>query len=263
MMPQDGGMKAAARVPSFITAFVLCLPLIACSSCVFFSRQPALPRHAAIDSAADSGAEDKFALLIENADIIYFPSELVGPPRNSEASWKLVEALQRNGGRFALGWDLIGGEEQSILSQLSDQPVPVEAIGRLHLHGGPRESETCRAFLREATKRGAQFIALRAESETASLREEYAAERVAGYFREHRGEKVLVFLHRRQLGASRGVPYFVAQKIKARQLVLDSREHPPENFRLLAGGRSCPRQPRIVRRFQIVDSSPGAGSDQL
>lgn len=224
-------MKARPRILSFIRALVLCLPLIVCSSCGFFFRQPALPRHAAIDP----GADDKFALLVENADIIYFPSELVGLPRDSESSWKLVEALQRNGGRFALGWDLIGGDE----------------------------SETCRAFLREAGKRGASFMALRAESETALLREEFAAERIAGYFREHRDEKLLVFLHRRYLGNKRGVPYLVAQKVKARQLVLDSRQHPPESPRLLAGRGSWPRQPRIVRRFQIVNGAPAAGSDQL
>ena len=218
MMPQVGGMRARPRILSFLFAFVLYLPLIFCSSCGFFSRPPALPRHAAIEFATDSGGDDKFALLVENADIIYFPTELVGPPRSSESSWKLVEALQRNGGRFALGWDLIGG----------------------------KESETCRAFLREAGKRGANFMALRAESETALLHEEFAAERIAGYFREHRDEKLLVFLHRRHLGNNRGVPYFVAQKIKARQLVLDSRQHPPESPRLLAGGGSWLRQTLIT-----------------
>lgn len=243
-------MKAGRRALSLLlarAAFVLCLPLIILSSCSFFSRQPALPRHAAIDSTTDSGDEDKFALLVENADIIYFPSELVGPPRSSEASWKLVEALQRNGGRFALGWDLIGGEDQAILDQWSDRPVPVETIGRLHLHGSAPENETCRTFLREASKRGAHFIVLRAENETALLREEFAAERVAGYFREHRDEKLLVFLHRRQLGNNRGVPYFVAQKIKVRQLVIDSRQHPLENSRLLTGGRSWSRNTLIIR----------------
>ena len=220
-------MKARPRILSFILALVLCLPLIVCSGCGFFWRQPALPRHAAIDS----GADDKFAVLVENADIIYFPSELFGPPRGSESSWKLVEALERNGGGFALGWDLVGAEEQSVL--------------------------------REGSKRGAHFIALRAELETELLREEFAAGRIAGYFRDHRDEKLLVFLHRRHLGNKRGVPYIVAQKIKARQLVLDSRQHPPESPRLLAGRGNWPRQPLIVRRFQIVNSSPRAGSDQL
>lgn len=232
MRRHDGRMKAAPRILSFTgarAAFLLCLPLIVFSSCGFFARPPALPRRAAIDSTGDS-SDDKFTLLVENADIIYFPSELVGPARKSEAPWKLLEALQQTGGRFALGWDLIGGGEQSIL--------------------------------REASKRGAHFIALRAESETALPREEFAAERIAGYFREHRDEKLLVFLHRRQLGNNRGVPYFVAQKVKARQLVLDSREH-PENSRLMADGRSWPRQIPILRRFQIVNSSPSAGSDQL
>lgn len=252
-------MKARPRILSFIRALVLCLPLIVCSSCGFFFRQPALPRHAAIDP----GADDKFALLVENADIIYFPSELVGLPRDSESSWKLVEALQRNGGRFALGWDLIGGEEQSTLDQWRDQQLPIESIGRLHLHGSPRESESGRAFLRETSKRGAHFIALRAEYETSSFSEEFAAERIAGYFRDHRDEKLLVFLHRRHLGNKRGVPYFVAQKVKARQLVLDSRQHPPESPRLLAGRGNWPRQTLIARRFEIVDSAPGARSDQL
>jgi hypothetical protein len=67
---------------------------------------------------------------------------------------------------------------------------------------------------------------------------------------------LLVLVHRRHLGNDRGVPYFVAQKIKARQLVLDSQPHPPARSQLLAlGGREG--------RLEIVDGAPGAGRDQL
>ncbi len=290
------------RLP--LSAFLLCFALLFLAGCGFLSRQPALPRHAAIDSATDSDADEKFAVLVENADIIYFPSELVEPPAASEPSWRLVEALQRNGGHFILGWDLIGGEEQPLLDQWTKQEAAAEPpITRLHLHAAAREIETARVFLREANRHGAHFLALhsppdlakdevwpgfdpppgdfeafvrrfpatlgtsettlRLEYEAALRAEKFAAERVARYFRENRGEKLLVFLHRRQLGNSRGVPFFVAQKIKARQLVLDSRRRSSGSSQLMAAGRGWPRERLITRRFQVVDSSPGPGRDQL
>ena len=97
---------------------------------------------------------------------------------------------------------------------------------------------------------------LRAAYEAALLVEEFAADRIFGYFREHRDEKLLVFVDRRHLENNRGVPYFVAQKIKARQLVLDSQSN---RLQLLAlrNRRAFPW------RLEIIDGSPRAGSDQL
>lgn len=256
-----------------------------CSSCSFFSRPPPLPRHAAIESTI--AADEEFTALVQNADIIYFPSESVTLTARTEAVWKLLEALQRTGDSFALGWDLIGGEEQPLLDRWAKrQAAASDVIPRLHLRGAADGDENCRAFLREANRSGAQILGLscppellskkasgstsaspakeeisrefqppsgdferfaqrpssrgvneaklRAAYEAKLLAEEFAAARIAGYFREHRSEKILVFARRDQLGRHHGVPYFVAQKTKARQLVLNSQNHPPPRSRLFA-----------------------------
>jgi len=246
-------------------------------SCAFFSRQPALPRRAAIESKVAPQADDKYDPLVENADIIYLPSELVGPPQRSEPAWKLAEALHRHGRAFVVGWDAIGAEEQSLLDQwaklsgFEDGP-----LAQLHLSGATGQRENCRAFLRESRKLGASFLALRkardvraaavSAEDAASQAEEFAAEKIAEHFRERRSEKLLVFFHRRHLGNARGVPYLVAQKIKARQLVLDSREHPSGRARLIAfvthrGGIAGIFLPGISRRLQIVDRAPAPAGD--
>ena len=49
----------------------------------------------------------------------------------------------------------------------------------------------------------------------------FAAEKIVTYINAHPSGKVLIFLHRRNLGGTDSVPDFVAQKIGARQLILD------------------------------------------
>ena len=246
--------------------------------CAFFSRQPALPKHAAIESMVAPQADDQYGPLVENADIIYLPSELVGPPHRSEPAWKLAEALHRHGRAFVVGWDAIGADEQSLLDQWSKQPAVEDGpLAQLHLAGATVERDNCRAFLRESRKLGARFLALRKErdlnaapvfaEEALGQTEEFAAEKIAEHFRERRSEKLLVFFHRRHLGKARGVPYLVAQKIKARQLVLDSKGHSSGRPRLLAfvtdrswiAGNFLPR---VSRRFEVVNRAPGAAGYQ-
>lgn len=272
------------------------------SSCSFFSRQPPLPRSAAIE--ATIAGDVKFSALVQDADIIYFPSESVMLTTRSEAPWKLLEALQRSGVSFALGWDSIAAEEQPVLDEWAKRAVSSgNAMPRIHFHAGPSDQEKCRAFLQEANRSNAHILALRypehhtrsletarefqpppgdyerfaersfsrgtneaklrAAYEAALLAEEFAAARIAGYFREHRNEKILVFLRREQLGRNHGVPYFVAQKTKARQLVLNSQQHSTQHSRLLAGnGRRLRDLWRAGRRLEIVNCSPVALRDQ-
>ncbi|HEX7517933.1 MAG TPA: ChaN family lipoprotein [Chthoniobacterales bacterium] len=270
-----------------------------------------MPKHAAIESRETPQADEKFAALVQNADIIYFPTELPGPASRSAPATKLVDALQRSENSFALGWDLIGGEEQALLDQWAKRQLSTEnLIPRLHLSGTAGERENCRALLGETKERAVRFLALRcpadllaaarseatldalalleiprgfhpppgdfqrfaerfltargmnetglrAAYETALLAEEFAAERIVGHYREQRDEKLLIFIHRRHLGSARGVPYFVAQKIKARQLVLDSQPHRSSPSQLLALRGHC----GVLWRLEIIDGSPRAGSD--
>lgn len=297
----------------FFSRACLMALLASCAGCGFFYRQPALPKHAAIESRETPQADEKFAALVENADIIYFPTELPGLASRSEPATKLVDALQRSGNSFSIGWDLIGGEEQALLDQWAKRQLSTDnLISRLHLSGTARERENCRALLGATRERDVRFLALRcpadllaavrseatlealarpetprgfhpppgdfqrfaerfsaargmnetglrAAYEAGLLAEEFAAERIVGHFREHGDEKLLVFVHRRHLESVRGVPYFVAQKIKVRQLVLDSQPHRSLPSQLLA----LRGQGGVPWRLEIIDGSPSAGSDQL
>ena len=49
-------------------------------------------------------------MLVQSADIIYFPSESIALDSRSEAAWKLLDALRHNSPSFALGWDLVANE---------------------------------------------------------------------------------------------------------------------------------------------------------
>lgn len=231
--------------------------LASCPSCAFFYRQPALPKHAAIETRETPQTDEKFAALVQDADIIYLPTELLGPDARSDPATKLVEALQRHGSAFAIGLDLISGEEQALLDQWAKRELSTEnLISRLQLSGTPRERENCRAFLGQAKDWSARFLALRSPTDVLGAAEEFAAERIIEHFRRHRDKKLLVLIRRRHLEKDRGVPYFVAEKIKARQLVLDSQPHPSSRSQLLAlGGQG--------RRLEIIDGAPGPGLDQL
>ena len=211
------------------------------ADCSFFSRQPPLPRRAAVEP---DGGEETFTNLVQGADIIYFPIEsMVLLPRSS-AAWKLLEALKRNGSSFALGWDTAAGEEkvrQALLNEAGKSGaqvlalhVPPEAIAaEMHPEFIP-PPEDFERFVRRFPSRGLKEGALRTEYEAALVRQQLATEKIASYFKEHRSEKMLVFLRRDELRGDYGVPYFVAQKTKARQLVLNPRPAPAPRSRLLA-----------------------------
>src|SRR2546421_465428 len=70
---------------------------------------------------------------------------------------------------------------------------------------------------------------------TSASGDQFAADRIASYFREHGNEKVLVFVRRERLGLGQGVPYLVAQETKARQLIVNPRKPSAAGARLLAG----------------------------
>lgn len=194
-------MKHVTRTCAFV-----CAALSLFSSCGYFSRQPPLPRRAAIEP---SGSEEKFATLVQDADIIYFPSEAVSLHSRSEAAWKLLDTLRGRGGSFAIGWDWTVNE-------------------------GDR-----RDYLDEASKGGAEILVLndakwRARNEAAISADQFVADEITAYFRQHHNDKVLVFLRRERLAMAQGVPYLVAQKTKARQLILNPRRRSDSSAGLIA-----------------------------
>ena len=284
---RNGRSRARDRLVFLLWRTFLIALLASCGSCAFFYRQPALPKHAAIETTETPRTDEKFAALVQNADLIYFPTELLGPPPRTEPATKLVEALKRNGDSFAIGLGLIGGEEQALLDHWAKNELSTEnLISRLHFFGSERERENCRALVGEAKDWDTPLLALRCPAarmtenglrtahETELLIEEFAAEGIVRYFREHRDRKLLIFLHRRHLGSTRGVPYFVAQKIRARQLVLDPETDRSSRSQLLAlrggyddrGGDDAwgGYDARGSRgSLKVIDGSPGAAGDQL
>lgn len=281
------------------------------SSCTFFTGPPPLPRRAAVESTVTPGAGGELTALVENADILYFPSESVDSSRRNDAPWTVIEALAKGGGAFALGWDMLSGDEQPLLDGWAKNEVSTDdVISRLRLHGAAAEVETCRRFLREAKTRGVSFLALRcpnelttgiseessrareamsrefkppegdfesfverypaarataepklrAAYEAALLAETFAASRIAARFRENRHEKILVFVRRAQLSSNHGVPFFVAQKTRARQLILNLKRRQESSARLLAG--SLGRGWREWRGLEIVNGPPIAAGDE-
>ena len=172
---------------------VLLAAAILFSSCSFFQRPPPLPRHAAVERG---GSEEEFIRLVESADIIYFPSEAASFASRSDPAWKLLAALRSGGDPFAIGWDWSGNDRDR------------------------------RDFMSEAGKPGARVLLL-------NDADQLVADQIASYFREHRNDRVLVFIRRERLGLGRGVPYLVAQQTKARQLILNPAKS-PAGPRLLA-----------------------------
>ena len=107
------------------------------------------------------------AALVQNADIIYFPHRIAGAGvavRTGDEISGRVAAQRKPAKRkpFAIGWDLIGGEEQALLDQWAKRQLSTEnLISRLHLSGTARERENCRALLGETKEWGVRFLALR------------------------------------------------------------------------------------------------------
>jgi hypothetical protein len=205
---------------------VLLAALFVLADCSFFSRQPPLPRRAAVEPDGD---EQAFTNLVESADIIYFPVESISLARGSAAS-KILEALKRNGRSFSLGWDLAVGDENmrhALLNEASRSGAEffeVHEVDPAALEGTPEfvpPPEDFERFARRSSSRGLKEGALRAEYKAALFRQQFAAEKIVSHFKEHRTEKIIVFLRRDEVRGDYGVPYFVAQKTKARQLILN------------------------------------------
>ncbi|MEP6698988.1 MAG: hypothetical protein ABJB09_04585 [Verrucomicrobiota bacterium] len=212
-----------------------------------------------MESPAAPQNDQYFAELIQQAEIFYFPTELLGPPVASEPAWKFLAALRRSGGSFALGWDLIGGEQQPLLEQWRSREISNDKfMVQIHFAGSVRERENCRAFLRETQSFGVRQLALR-PPDTVGLSSEvalpqFAAEQIAASLSDHPDKKFVAFIHRRELDSARGVPYFVAQKTKVRQLVLDLPPPPSSPPHLLTNHGAA----GLGRGFEVVDRAPRA-----
>lgn len=236
------------------------------AGCSISPRQPPLPRRAAVEL---KGGDQTYAKLVDSADIIYFPIEAALPGPRSGAVWKLLEALNRNGG-FALGWDPAAGDEKIYRALLNEASKSGTQVLSLDVSPELLATETAPEFVpppqdferfaRRFSGRNPKEPALRAEYTAALIRQQHLANKIASYFREHRSEKMLVFLQRVEVSSDYGVPYFVAQKTKPRQLILNP-EGRPNSGRGLLTGRG--RRRLLGGGLEIVNGAPIAGGDLL
>jgi hypothetical protein len=224
-----------------------------------------LPRRAAVEP---DGGDEAFAKLVQGADIIYFPVETAKPGPRFPTVGRLLEALRRHGGTFALGWDPEVGDEKVHRVLLHEASQPGAQVLSLHVPPEVVAAETppefvpppedFERFARQESSRGLKEPALRSQYNATLIRQQHLGDKIAAYFREHPSEKMLVFLRRAEVSGDYGVPYFVGQKTKARQLILNPESRPASGRGLLAewGGR-------LGRGFEIVDGAPFAGRDPL
>lgn len=254
-----------------INHFLLCVACIFASGCSLFSTKPALPKQADRDAVNES--TDQWALAAIRADIIYFPVEAINVASPNQSAAKMVRALRNSGATFSVGWlgieydngnEVSHGEPRwSYSGQLRDQcklalreaidvrqlflglPAPI----RTKLQVGSSLDENDKSMLprgyhtppggledfaeRLAAVRGLQERDVENLFRTHVATEQFAAEKIVSFTREHKGEKLLVFARRQDLTGDLGVPAFVAQKVKVRQLTLDL-------------NRSHTAQPRLV-----------------
>ena len=92
-------------------------------SCAFFSGKPPLPKQASIEHLGPPVTGTDFAAVVENADIIYFPTNRTASAGRSEPAALLLEALERSGRPYAIAWDLIDAAQQPQLDELPAKPV--------------------------------------------------------------------------------------------------------------------------------------------
>jgi hypothetical protein len=242
--------------------------LILFGGCSFFSAPPPLPRQAAIERGS---SDEKFASLIEDADIIYFPSEAFVLSHRTDPGWRLLEALRRSGNGLAIGADSNAPAESRrvLLAEAKKSEATVlelrkadQVTAEQTLEGFTTPPGDYERFARRPEFREVAETRVRAAYEAELLAQQFAAGTIATYAKEHGNDKILVIMRRSQLAEAYGVPYFVAQKTRARQLVLNPEERPRSGPGLLAWrGGGC-RSSLNGGAFDIVNGAPWAGANQ-
>ncbi|MGZ5024032.1 MAG: hypothetical protein ACXWBS_04125 [Chthoniobacterales bacterium] len=135
--------------------------------CAFPAGKPPLPKQASIEQLPRPATETDYAAAVQNADIIYFPTERAASAGRSEPAALLLEALEKTQKPFAIGWGIISASQQPLLDQLDAATgnAREQLIGQLELVANGRAREHCRAVLRETRPPGVRYLALRCPSE--------------------------------------------------------------------------------------------------
>jgi hypothetical protein len=225
---------------------------IVVGGCAFNPAKPPLPRHGAIESAATPMRIDELSEIVARAEIFYLPSDRVRSGPGAGAGPRMLEALHRSGTAVALGWGVIDADQQSLLDEWNLRPDGGEDVLRRLSFASTERRENFGALLRISHELGAPSIALHCGAPSAQ-EGRCTADHIVRHFRQQGGGKLLVIMERRDIEAPQGVPYFVAQELGIRQLVLDSKAPPAEHVRLLTAA-GLPG----ASGLEIIDCAPGA-----
>jgi hypothetical protein len=240
------------------TRFIALFSCVYFAGCSLFSHKPALPEQVASD--VSDNAANSWTPTIQNADIIYFPVEAFVLASREDSAAKIVQALVNGGTPFSIAWQGVEPDSdhtspseprwiytgklreqcKTVMRDTIDArqlflglPQPIRAkLQRGSVLDGdekrivPRGYRTPGGGLEDfaeqlAAARGLEERDIENLYRAHVVAEQFAAEKIVAFMREHEGEKLLVFARRRDLNGACGLPAFVSQKLNVRQITFD------------------------------------------
>ncbi|MDQ6624988.1 MAG: hypothetical protein M3Y69_02440 [Verrucomicrobiota bacterium] len=134
-------------------------------------------------------------------------------------------------------------------------PETTEEQSTMHFRPAPYGLETFAERMTAAESLSGRDVASVYRARLTS--EQFAAEQIVRFFQTRGIPKLLVFMQTSDLESSDGVPFYVAQKVNLRQVVLGANAPRSSRAKLLTGtGRS-----NGGRGFQVVDGTPVTGRE--
>ncbi len=112
--------------------------------CGTFSK-PALPKFATGEAPSATPENEAWAAGLRRADVIYFGLTKSAAAESAPA-WRIVETLQRNGSRVALGWSELSLHQQPLLDQWQRQEISAQQLA--HQLGAAQRSDWMQRALR-------------------------------------------------------------------------------------------------------------------
>src|SRR5215510_14649201 len=90
-------------------------------------NKPPLPKFALGAAPPKAAEDDKWAATVHRAEVIYFCLTKKSA-KESEPAWRLVDTLQRNGARVALGWTELSPAQQPLLDQWQRKEISLQQL---------------------------------------------------------------------------------------------------------------------------------------
>jgi len=225
---------------------MLCLAAAAIAGCST-DLQPALPRHARIETAVSGAPTDELRAVIARADVLYLPADRLETDEQNGAASRLLNLLQQSASEVRIGWANISAASQPLFEEWNTGASLDAFIDRIRF-ASATQREATRRLLRESRERRLVSSALSCAQGLSCT-----ADNVVREFHSLAAGKLLVVIDRRDLDPANGLPFFVSQRMQVRQVVFDA---PTSSDRpaLMAGG---------IGGTEVVDSAPRAGQDRF